>query len=362
MSKKRGSLASWWLGTIHLQENPNIDNVRIDQSRLEARLKEIATYGVWQLEQGEQGREAEEDEGELSGYHIQICIRLKKQMRAGQLREWSGFPRAMYKAGHWETVRNIDASIDYCQKEDSRTLGPWTFGERPQHQGRRTDIEVVAQEVRDGATMRDIAQSHPGTFVKFHKGFGALKLYLDTPMERDVKVYIFEGPPGCGKSHYVRYLATRGPRGDGTLLWTLAPGDGFWFDGYDGQPIALLDDFAGRASKLKLNDLLQILDKYITRVPVKGGYVLWRPSVIFITTNIHPGQWYDYTERPRHHDALRRRITACYQWRSEDRNDYYKHKRGSDNFNTYWPLFEGMGPPLEPGRIPRVETPDDIRY
>lgn len=81
---------------------------------------------------------------------------------------------------------------------------------------------------------------------------------------------------------------------------------GQWFDGYDGQPIALFDDYGG--SEFKLTYLLKLLDRYPMRVPIKGGYVSWAPHEIYITSNRAPSEWYPnaYTE---HYDALKRRFT-----------------------------------------------------
>jgi len=41
--------------------------------------------------------------------------------------------------GHYERVRNIDASLDYCRKQDTRVDGPWEFGTKPVKRNSATD-------------------------------------------------------------------------------------------------------------------------------------------------------------------------------------------------------------------------------
>jgi len=84
-----------------------------------------------------------------------------------------------------------------------------------------------------------------------------------------------------------------------------------WFDGYEQQPVVVLDDFNGASSHLKLDDLLRLIDPWCCeRVPYKGGFTWWCPDKIYITTNIHPFNWYKYENREIHYKALQRRITS----------------------------------------------------
>lgn len=80
-------------------------------------------------------------------------------------------------------------------------------------------------------------------------------------------------------------------------IWSLPAGRDIWYDGYYGQPVALIDEFAGKASRIALAQLLRILDRYPIRVPFKGGFIPFIPKKIYITSNVHPSQWYDYTSR-----------------------------------------------------------------
>ena len=89
---------------------------------------------------------------------------------------------------------------------------------------------------------------------------------------------------------------------------------GFWCDGYDGHKFALIDDFAGRASRIALTQLLQLLDVYTVLVPTKGSFAVWEPSVIVITSNLNPRQWYTYYGREEQYLALARRFAVVYEY------------------------------------------------
>ena len=64
-------------------------------------------------------------------------------------------------------------------------------------------------------------------------------------------------------------------------------GDLQWFDGYVGQKTVTFDDF--RACNCKWDFLLNMLDHYkVDDMPVKGGFVAWRPELIVFTSPKHP--------------------------------------------------------------------------
>ena len=122
-------------------------------------------------------------------------------------------------------------------------------------------------------------------------------------------VTLLHGPTGIGKT---RYVFSKYPE-----LYRKPP-EHTWFDAYDYQQVTLLDDFAGSASKMSLVFLLQLLDRYPVKVPTKGGHVSFVSEFIYITTNIHPRDWYDYDRREEQYKALARRIHAVVRPSVED--------------------------------------------
>lgn len=115
-------------------------------------------------------------------------------------------------------------------------------------------------------------------------------------------VYLLYGKAGVGKT---RLVNDKYPIGD--VSFKKAP-DTRWFDGYDAQDVLLLDDFSGAASKMSLNYVLQLLDRYEMSVEVKGDTVPLLATKIFITTNNHPSTWFKWDNRREQYKALARRI------------------------------------------------------
>ena len=110
---------------------------------------------------------------------------------------------------------------------------------------------------------------------------------------------VYHGKTGAGKTRSVMDNV------DDPEDIYIHPG-GQWFDGYDGQPIVLFDDYAG--SEFKLQYLLKLLDRYPMQVPVKGGFVSFVPQEIYITSNLDPNDWYKNAHQE-HVSAMFRRFT-----------------------------------------------------
>lgn len=337
----------WQFATVHLQDDISTESIRLDMSRLEMALKGITDAYAFQLEAGE----------ETGARHIQIALKLKKKQRVSWMREWSGFPRTLYKAGHWEKIRNIQDAKRYCTKEEGRLLGPYVWGDWPEEgdgRGRRSDLEEVGQRVLDGDSNLAIASDAPGTFIRFHRGINALRGLIRSPLSIERDTFLCVGPAGCGKSHYVRFLDELGARGSSDTFWSVPCGRDIWFDGYAGDSICLFDDFDGRRSSATLADLLRWTDIYPCDVPIKGGFVRWMARYVWFTSNTHPGLWYDWTGRELQWAALKRRFTAIFRWNSADHGDFSRMDRGTADYDAYW----GPDPSVHGGM---VETPTVIR-
>jgi len=153
-------------------------------------------------------------------------------------------------------------------------------------------------------------------------------------MERDdaPQCVLFCGTTGAGKSRAARAFS----KDD---YWCSPIGPGGWCDGYMGQPTALFDDFGGKFEGWRLSDVLRITDRYVGRVPIKGGFTMWRPERILITTNFHPREWYDYEKRGEQYLALKRRFTAVYYYPRSGEHAYFV--AGTDNWERFWSWCEG---------------------
>lgn len=192
---------------------------------------------------------------------------------------------------------------DYSQKADTRVEGPWEAGTwSPVRSGQRTDIAGAVQLLKDNqGRLGALVDEDPSTYLKYSRGFDRLATHY-APRERPVpKVILLYGDPGCGKTRYVVDKHCQ----DGVYIHE--PGSS-WFDGYVADPVFLLDDFAGAASGFRLDYTLRMLDRYQLRLPVKGAFTYLVSKKIYITTNVHPWQWFKWDSREIQYAALARRF------------------------------------------------------
>lgn len=257
--------ATWWCFTVNAigNEEPVIPNVFLNANG------NCLCYYLFQLERGEGGR-----------LHYQGVLRFSRKVSMAHVKETTGVPHI-----HLEPCRNIQASLKYCRKEDTRVDGPWEGGE-PGQQGRRTDIAratEIIQNVGAGA-MKRVAEAEPAAFVKYWKGFQALEATMHPPSaELGLKVFLLRGPTGTGKSRTVHTIDPS--------VYTVANLAVPWFDGYSGEEAMLLDEMG--PNQLCINFLKRLLDVHPISLPVKGAYFARRCKRIYITTNYSSlEEWY----------------------------------------------------------------------
>ena len=243
-------------------------------------------YHIFQKEKAETGTE-----------HYQGYLELTVPQRMSALKK---IDSGAHFERRWGTAKQ---AADYCKKKESRIAGPWEQG-KSTGQGSRTDIHTAARLAIETQSIKAVAEEHPGTFVKYSRGFEKLVSIMQPERTEPPRVVLYYGAPGTGKTRQAYQLY-----GD-TLYHKTA--NTKWFDAYTGQKTLLLDDFAGAASKMPLTYTLQLLDRYPMKVEVKGGFVNMIATNIVLTTNIHPRLWYDYSKRECQYKALARRIHSCY--------------------------------------------------
>lgn len=199
----------------------------------------------------------------------------------------------------------------YCSKEDQ---DKFEYGTLPAP-GKRNDLHDVAEKILEGKSLVEIVrESVPaaGVYVKYNQGLHKLRNLLSQKRSSPPKVYWIYGPTGVSKTRIAHEFGPKlGWDDSRDFIWT-SKGDLKWFDGYDGQPIALLDDL--RAKQVQFAFLLRLLDRYDLDVPVKGGFAHWIPKIIIITTPHTPELTFEtrHTHKPEDIDQLKRRITLEY--------------------------------------------------
>ena len=246
------------------------------------------------------------------------------------VRGWSSLMACNPQVVYLPAQGSQEQCTAYCTKADTREAGPWTFGAPvvTKKGGMSPDFLV---QIQSGKRLRDLAESHVDDVRKYPRFYQEMRRLFPPPARGTApEVVLLYGPPGTGKTRYVR---ENEPVED---LFIKPVDKSFWMDGYDGHPAVLLDDFAGAANHISLTNLLQLIDRYQTQVPVKGGFTWWQPERIYVTTNIHPANWYRYDERMCHYQALVRRFTAVRVYTVSGVVDYKPSELDSGAWDTFW--------------------------
>lgn len=199
---------------------------------------------------------------------------------------------------HLEVTRNWEKAKEYCRKQETKVqeLETVEWGE-DKTQGQRSDLDTVAKLVIEGKQLKEIAAAFPSTFIRTHKGLGALHQVLHKPQHILRKVGLFYGATETGKTRTVFECLDN--------VYTVFDLKNPWFDGYQGEANVLMDECG--PGMMNHNFLKRLLDRYPMVVPIKGGSTNWNASTIVMTSNVEIDEWYrDLTVSDL--NALKRRV------------------------------------------------------
>jgi len=253
---------------------------------------------------------AREKGSETNTPHLQAACLLNNQVSFTALKKLPGFKRA-----HIEVMYGTPQdSLVYCSKEDPE---PFVMGTLPSP-GKRNDIHAATERVLAGVSLRELAMDDEigaVAVVKYHKGLTVLRSLTRPDRTEPPKVVWLYGKTGTGKTRSVYDVALEYTGGNSDDIW-ISGGDLQWFDGYDGQRVAVFDDFRAKHVK-SFAFFLRLLDRYPLRVPVKGTFVNWTPEVIFVTCPYCPDECFATRKEhvPEDIEQLSRRISKVYELR-----------------------------------------------
>lgn len=212
------------------------------------------------------------------------------------------------KTAHIEARKGShDEARDYCRKEDTRVSGPHEYGTEPtKQQGQRNDLNLVRQRLVGGATMRDLFDDED-TFAATVRYANGIQRYYDArpQQKRNVPtVTVLWGNTGTGKT----YTAMSDTRYGEPYKLNKPASDRLWWTGYNGEKTIVIDEYYGW---IRWETLLNLLDPYPFSGEIKGGNVPILAENIYITSNMHPSNWYHklFTKGKAEWATLERRLT-----------------------------------------------------
>lgn len=251
-------------------------------------------YLVWQLERGAEGQTP----------HIQGYVRFaaRKDLRAAK-----NCINCVH--AHMEVARGTEEqNREYCTKEETRLEAGEEHGEFQADQGkqgRRSDLEAIADKIKKGVTLKEIAKDHPSDYIRYHTGLAVYaEMVGPSPaLARPLEILVLWGPSATGKTHRAMHLMP-----DAYVVVGCGRDP---FGRYTGEKDLLLDEF--QAEDWKLPVLLRILDKW--KMPLdcryRDRYAEW--TRVIICSNRDPETWCAnrllFTEAQQL--ALHRRVNGC---------------------------------------------------
>lgn len=241
----------------------------------EYKFPEWVSYALWQ----------EEKAPTTGTLHHQMYVECNRAVNFSTIKD-------LFPTAHIEPRRGTqEDAIGYCSKEETRVSGPYSYG-CPKRQGKRSDIIEVVTAIESGDTLKELVKQFPIQFATLNRGMMFYYGLQDPPKRDNVEVEVYWGPPGVGKSRLVHDKYSE--------AYCYLDNYNGWFDGYSGQDVVILDEFQ---CHMPIGMFLKLIDRYPTRMPVKGGYVPIHATKFIFTSNLDPLYWY------KSDPAVQRRLT-----------------------------------------------------
>lgn len=196
-------------------------------------------------------------------------------------------------SAHWEISKGSSAqNIIYCSKEGdvtSRGVLPRSKEELGQDERQRWK-DIIAH-----AKAGTLEEHDPKMYYLHLNTNEKLEARYAKPVATERKVKVFWGPTGTGKSMKAFEEA-------GEDSYTKDPRSKFWY-GYHGQKNMVIDEFRGG---IDIAHMLRWTDRYPLLVETKGSSVACKVINIWITSNLHPNDWYPDLDHSSRQALLRR--------------------------------------------------------
>jgi len=250
-------------------------------------------------------------------YHTHLYIHFENPREFNSLKKL--FPSAHFESCNGTAKENRDyirKEGKYADTDKAETNLIDTFeesGELPEEkQGKRTDIAIAREMLEDGCSVNEVIKEYP-QFMTQRKSLEDYRLSLQfekfRTIERDITVIYQWGETGTGKSRSV--YAKHGYENVYSVNNYKHP-----FDGYDGEPVIVFEEFRGQ---IPISEMLQYLDRYPCKLPARYNDKVACYTTVYINSNLPLDKQY-LKEKKRNEECCK----AFYRRINED--IYYERK------------------------------------
>lgn len=227
--------------------------------------------------------------------HWQHVVCMEKKVRVCVVKR-------IFPTSHIELSRST-AVFEYVWKDDTSVEGTrFELGVRPFRANSKVDYDACYALAKAGR-LDEIPAS-----VLFRCYANICRIAKDnmSPQAFGKIVRVFWGETGCGKSRLAWEQAS-------LSAYPKDPNTKFW-DGYNPalHKRVVMDEFRGLIS---ISNLLRWFDRYPVCVEIKGGGSVFSSEEIWVTSNLHPRDWYPSLDSATY-QALERRFTEVREFSS----------------------------------------------
>lgn len=228
------------------------------------------------------------ERGNDTGYiHWQVLVVFKRKQSL------SGVKRIFGRRIHGELAVANEAAHTYVWKDDT-CVDPSTrfeLGAQPVQRNSRHDWDAIRSLAQSGQL--DAIPSD--VYIRCFRNLQAIRQEHLQPVANERFVTVLWGGTGLGKSHRAWEEA-------GLSAFPKDPRTKYW-DGYRDHQHVVIDEFRGG---IDIAHVLRWFDKYPVIVEIKGSSTVLMAERIWITSNIHPREWYPGLDGPTLEALLRR--------------------------------------------------------
>lgn len=227
--------------------------------------------------------------------HIHAFIRYERRVTWSKTL-WDITSNGKTYTGNYQQAKSWSNVVRYCCKETQNYVSNISIEDAKSKKAAR-NLQLLHEDPKQLIADGSIGFLQLPALLKSK----ALYTTLQPPLEtEDVRGYWVVGKTGIGKSHFVRTKFSA----DELYLKS----QNKWWDGYQTQPVVLLDDFdhSGQC----LGHYLKIwADKWGCTGEIKGGHVNLRHKSFYITSQYEIADIWPGDEHSELRDAINRRFT-----------------------------------------------------